>query len=66
VKALLPAPTPAAANNRAGGKMSVAQVMAEQNRRHQNSMSTSNFMRNMATMSYNTSANFSGNPWRYW
>jgi hypothetical protein len=66
VKTLLPAPAPATASNRSGGKMSVAEVMAEQTRRHQNAMDTSSFMRSMATMSYNTSANFSGNPWRYW
>ena len=66
VKSLLPAPGPAASNKTPSGKMSVAEVMAEQNRRHQNSMDTSSFMRNIATMSYNTSANFSGNPWRYW
>jgi hypothetical protein len=66
VKSLLPAPAPAASSKTPGGKMSVAEMMAEQNRRHQNSMNTSSFMRNMATMSYNTSANFSGNPWRYW
>ena len=66
VKSLLPAPGPAASNKTPSGKMSVAEVMAEQNRRHQNSMDTSSFMRNIATMCYNTSANFSGNPWRYW
>lgn len=58
--------SPAASNKTPGGKMSVAEVMAEQNRRHQRAMQTNDWMRNIATMSYNTSANFSGNPWRYW
>ncbi len=58
---------PAAAANRApAGNKSVAEAMAEQNRRHQSAMRTNDWMRNISTLSYNTQANFSGNPWRYW
>jgi hypothetical protein len=66
VKMLLPAPAAAASNNMAGGKTSIADVMAEQNRRHQMHMNTSNAMMNIYKISYNTQANFSGNPYRYW
>jgi len=66
VKTLLPAPAPAASNNTSGGKMSIAAAMAEQNRRHQMHMNTSNAMMDIYKISYNTQANFSGNPWRYW
>jgi hypothetical protein len=70
-KSLLPTPAPAASNKTSGGKtsggkMSIAEVIAEQNRRHQMHMNTSNAMMNIYKISYNTQANFSGNPWRYW
>jgi hypothetical protein len=66
INTLLPAAAPSASNGTATGKKSIGEMMAEQNRRHESAMNTSSFMRNMATLSYNTSANFSGNPWRYW
>jgi hypothetical protein len=66
INTLLPAATPSASNGTATGKKSIGEMMAEQNRRHESAMNTNSFMRNMATLSYNTSANFSGNPWRYW
>jgi hypothetical protein len=66
VKTLLPAPAPSASNTTAGGKMSIAEAMAEQNRRHQMHMNTSAAMMNIYKISYNTQANFSGNPYRYW
>ncbi len=66
VKTLLPAPAPVASNNTAVGKMSAAEAMAEQNRRFQMHMNTSNAMMDIYKISYNTQANFSGNPYRYW
>lgn len=66
LKPLLPAPATAASNNAAGRKMSTAEAMAEQNRRFQMHMNTSNAMMNIYKISYNTQANFSGNPYRYW
>ena len=76
LKPLLPAPAPAASNNTSGGntssgktsgrKMSAAEAMAEQNRRFRMHMNTSNAMMDIYKLSYNTQANFSGNPWRYW
>jgi hypothetical protein len=47
-------------------KMTAAEAMAEQNRRFRMHMDTSNAMMNIYKISYNTQANFSGNPWRYW
>ncbi|HUU06779.1 MAG TPA: hypothetical protein VMZ49_12985 [Patescibacteria group bacterium] len=41
-------------------------MSAEQNRRFQMHMSTSNAMMNIYKINYNTQANFSGNPYRYW
>lgn len=64
VKTLLPAA--AASNDAAGRKMSTAEAMAEQNRRFQMHMNTSNAMMDIYKISYNTQANFSGNPYRYW
>ncbi len=66
VKTLLPAPAPAASDNTAGRKLSTAEAMAEQNRRFQMHMNTSNAMMDIYKISYNTQANFSGNPYRYW
>ena len=67
LKTLLPAPAPAASTAAAsGGKQSVAEMMAEQNRRHQSYMNMSNAMMNSYKTSYNTLANWGGNPYRYW
>jgi hypothetical protein len=66
VKTLLPAASSSASDTTPGGKMSIAEAMAEQNRRHQMHMNTSNAMMNIYKISYNTQANFSGNPYRYW
>jgi hypothetical protein len=66
VKTLLPAAAPAASNSQTGGKMSIADAMAEQNRRFQMHMNTSTAMMDIYKISYNTQANFSGNPYRYW
>jgi len=66
VKTLLPAPAPAGSNTTSGGKMSAAEAMAEQNRRFRMHMNTSNAMMDIYKISYNTQANFSGNPYRYW
>jgi hypothetical protein len=66
VKTLLPAPATASSSNPAGRKMSTAEAMAEQNRRFQMHMNTSNAMMDIYKISYNTQANFTGNPYRYW
>jgi hypothetical protein len=66
LKPLLPAQVPAASNNTAGGKLSAAEAMSEQNRRFLMHMNTSNAMMDIYKISYNTQANFSGNPYRYW
>jgi hypothetical protein len=66
VKTLLPAPTATASNATTGGKMSIAAAMAEQNRRHQMHMNTSNAMMDIYKISFNTQANFSGSSYRYW
>jgi hypothetical protein len=66
LKSWLPAPAPAAANTASGRKLSTAEVMAEQNRQFQMRMNTSNAMMDIYKISYNTQANFSGNPYRYW
>lgn len=75
LKSLLPAPaassSSAAANNTSGNKtlgrkLTAAGAMAEQNRQFRIRMNTSDAMMNIYKISYNTQANFSGNPWRYW
>jgi hypothetical protein len=69
LKPLLPAlaPAPVAAKEAvSGGKRSVAEMMAEQNRRHEAYMSMSNAMMNSYRISFNTQANFSGSAYRYW
>jgi len=66
VKTLLPAPTATVSNATTGGKMSIAEAMAEQNRRHQMHMNTSNAMMDIYKISFNTQANFSGSSYRYW
>jgi hypothetical protein len=65
VKTLLPAPA-SASGTAASGKTSIAEAMAEQNRRHQMHMSTTSAMMDIYKISYNTQANFGGNPYRYW
>jgi hypothetical protein len=65
LKPMLPAPA-AAAKAPAGGKKSVAQAMAEQNRRHQAYMSTSSAMMDIYKVRFNAQANLGGNPYRYW
>ena len=76
LKPLLPPPASTASNKTSGvkssggktsgRKMSAAEAMAEQNRRFRMHMNTSNAMMDIYKISYNTQANFSGNPWRYW
>lgn len=68
LKPLLPPPAPASApaSSTSGRKLTAAEAMAEQNRRFRMHMNTSNAMMNIYKISYNTQANFSGNPWRYW
>jgi hypothetical protein len=67
LKSILPAPAAATAKGSAGGaKPSVAEMMAEQNRRHESYMSMSNAMMNSYKISFNTQANFSGSAYRYW
>ncbi len=66
VKTLLPAPAAAASKGTTAGKMSIAAAMAEQNRRHQMHMNTSNAMMDIYKISFNTQANFSGSSYRYW
>jgi hypothetical protein len=66
LKPLLSSLASAPSNNTPGGKMSAAEAMAEQNRRFQMHMNTSNAMMDIYKISYNTQANFSGNPYRYW
>jgi hypothetical protein len=57
---------PAAASRTPGGKKSVAEMMAEQNRRHQSAMQTSAWMMEIHKIKFNTQANWSGSPYRYW
>lgn len=64
VKALIPAP--AAAKAPSAGKKSVAEMMAEQNRRHQSYMNMSDAMMSSYRISFNTQANFIGSSYRYW
>ena len=67
LKTILPAPAAVAAKGSAGGaKPSVAEMMAEQNRRHESYMSMSNAMMNSYKIGFNTQANFSGSAYRYW
>jgi hypothetical protein len=67
LKTILPAPAPAAAKGSGGGaKQTVAEMMAEQNRRHASYMNMSNAMMNSYRISFNTQANFSGSAYRYW
>jgi hypothetical protein len=68
LKSMLPsaAEAPAASNRAAGGKKSVAEMMAEQNRRHQATMRTNDWMMDIYRIKFNTQANFGGNPYRYW
>jgi hypothetical protein len=67
VKPLLPAPAPVAAETPAGGaRRSSAELMAEQNRRHQAAMRTNDWMMDMWRIKFNTQANWSGSPYRYW
>jgi hypothetical protein len=69
LKPLLPAAPPDAAPSRqatSGGRTSVAQAMAEQNRRHQAYMSMSSAMMSVYRTNFNTQANFSGSAYRYW
>jgi hypothetical protein len=66
LKPLLSSLAPGPSNDAAGVKMSAAEAMAEQNRRFQMHMNTSNAMMNIYKISYNTQANFSGNSYRYW
>lgn len=65
LKALLPAPA-VAAQATGGAKQSVAELMAEQNRRHNAFMSMSNAMMDIHKINFNTQANWGGNPYRYW
>jgi hypothetical protein len=67
LRALQPAAAPVAAAAPAeGGKKSVAEMMAEQNRRHNSYMSMSNAMMNSYKIGFNTQANFIGSSYRYW
>jgi hypothetical protein len=69
LKTLLPAQAPAPQTSTAaagGGKQSVAEMMAEQNRRHQSYMNMSNAMMDIYKIKFNTLANWSGSPYRYW
>ena len=67
LKTILPAPAAVAAKGSVGGaKPSVAEMMAEQNRRHESYMSMSNAMMNSYKIGFNTQANFIGSAYRYW
>ncbi|MGC9971853.1 MAG: hypothetical protein ABSE56_14830 [Bryobacteraceae bacterium] len=69
LKTLLPAQAPAAQASKGaagGGKQSVAEMMAEQNRRHQSYMNMSNAMMDIYKIKFNTLANWGGSPYRYW
>jgi hypothetical protein len=59
-------PPAVAAKTSAGGKKSVAEMMAEQNRRHNAYMSTSNAMMDIYKIRFNAQATLGGNPYRYW
>jgi hypothetical protein len=74
VKSLLPpataAPAPtaqaAAPKPAAAGKKSVAEMMAEQNRRHESFMQMSDMMMNNYRMRFNAASTLSGSSYRYW
>jgi hypothetical protein len=68
LKSMLPvaAQAPVAENKAAGGKKSVAEMMAEQNRRHETAMRTNAWMMDIYKIKFNTQANWGGNPYRYW
>jgi hypothetical protein len=68
LKAMLPATAQASAtqNTAAGGTKSVAEMMAEQNRRHQNTMNTNAWMMDIYRIKFNTQATWSGSSYRYW
>jgi hypothetical protein len=71
VKSLLPAVAPAgtgtvAASGTAAGKRSVAEMMAEQNRRHNAYMSMSSAMMSTYRTNFNAQANSIGSAYRYW
>jgi hypothetical protein len=63
-KAILPAPAAAQASG-SGAQPTVAEMMAEQNRRHSSYMNMSNAMMNSYRISFITQANLSGSPCRY-
>jgi hypothetical protein len=67
LKSMLPAAAqaPAAESTAACGKKSAADMMAEQNRRHQAAMQTNNWMMEMWKIKFNTQANWGDSPWRY-
>jgi hypothetical protein len=68
LKPLLPAAPPEASPSRpasSAGRSSVAQAMAEQNRRHQAYMNMSNAMMNAYKTNFNTQANFIGGAYQY-
>ncbi len=58
--------TPSVGTTTAGAKRSVAEMMAEQNRRHQVTMSTNAWMMEIYRIKFNTQANFGGSSYRYW
>ncbi|MEI6670073.1 MAG: hypothetical protein WCP29_18145 [Acidobacteriota bacterium] len=68
VKALLPASAPAGtgAVTAVAGKRSVADMMAEQNRRHNAYMSMSSAMMSTYRTNFNAQANSIGSAYRYW
>jgi hypothetical protein len=71
VQSLLPAVAPAgtgtvAASGTAAGKRSVAEMMAEQNRRHNAYMSMSSAMMSTYRTNFNAQANSIGSAYRYW
>jgi hypothetical protein len=68
LKAMLPATAqaPAAGSLAAGDKKSVAEMMAEQNRRHQATMNTNAWMMDIYRIKFNTQANWGGSSYRYW
>ena len=67
LKTVLPAPAAVAAKGSGGAaKATVAEMMAEQNRRHAAYMSMSNAMMDTYKIKFNTQANFSGSAYRYW
>jgi hypothetical protein len=63
VQALMPPASQPVATE--AGKKSVAEMMAEQNARHQMFMNMSSAMMGIHQMNFNTISNFSGGPYRY-